>query len=204
MARSAGQRGEQTVERERRATSNLKQVLPGAATLTGSLAALGSFNPRMQNFGRHAILIAVATIFATGAYCLALQIIWQQDIGREIGSVLFAALSSLVLAYPLVYLPVLRLLERKLHGTKPYVLFPLIAMIVGVAPVGLINLRWNAGLQAMLSPESQLFYIYFTVVGIVIGGLYPLLATLNTSSELPKTPIATNNPMDRSGGSAAS
>lgn len=63
----------------------------------------------------------------------------QQDIDGEYPAVLFAALRSLLVAYPLVCLRVLRLLAKKLHGIKPYARFPMCAMAGGVVPVGLIT-----------------------------------------------------------------
>lgn len=120
--------------------------------------------PGLRVAVKHLIPILIATILGSIAYIYALRLIWEQDIGNEYVAVLFAAFSSLLVAYPLVYLPVLRFLTKKLHGTKPYAVFPICAAAVGVVPVGLINVRWNTGFRAMLSPESQLFYIYFLVV----------------------------------------
>ena len=149
---------------------------------------------------KHFVPILIATVLGSIAYIFALRVIWKQDIGGEYASVVFAALTSLLVAYPLAYLPMLKLLKRRLHGTKPYAMFPFCAILLGVMPVAIINLRWNSGLRAMLSPESQLFYIYFLVVGTVIGGLYPLI----WPDVAPGPRNATNNPMDRSDGSAAS
>ena len=124
---------------------------------------------------KHFVPILIATVLGSAAYIYSLRAIWSQDVGDEYASVVFAALTSLLLAYPLVYLPMLKLLQRKLSGTKPYVLFPCCTVALGVIPVAIINLRWNFGFRAMLSPESQLLYIYFVVVGAVIGGLYPFI-----------------------------
>jgi hypothetical protein len=150
---------------------------------------------------KHFVTLLIATVLGSIAYIFALRLIWKQDIGGEYASVVFAALTSLLVAYPLAYLPILKLLKRRLHGTKPYAVFPFCGILLGVIPVAIINLRWNFGLRAMLSPESQLFYIYFLVVGSVIGGLYPLIWP-DVAPGPRKN--ATNNPMDRSGGSAAS
>jgi hypothetical protein len=124
---------------------------------------------------KHFVPILIATVLGSAAYIYALRAIWNQDVGDEYAAVVFAALTSLLVAYPLAYLPMLKLLQRKLSGTKRYVLFPCCAIALGIIPVAIINLRWNLGFRAMLSPESQLFYIYFLVVGAVIGGLYPLI-----------------------------
>lgn len=101
--------------------------------------------------------------------------IWNEDITGELAAVVFAAATSLCIAYPLVYLPSFRLLARRLHGSRPYILFPLLGVVLGVAPVLIINLRWGGNLTTMLSPESQLFYILFAGVGVVLGGAYPLV-----------------------------
>jgi hypothetical protein len=141
---------------------------------------------------KHFVPIFTGTVLGSIAYIFALRVIWKQDIGGEYVSVVFAALSSLLVAYPLAYLPMLNLLKKKLHGTKPYAMFPFCAILLGVIPIAIINLRWDFALLAILSPESQLFYIYFLVVGLVIGGLYPLI----WPDVAPSPPNATNNPMD--------
>lgn len=117
----------------------------------------------------------IATAFGTFAYAVGLRMIWHEDITGELASVVFAAATSLCIAYPLVYLPSFRLLARRLHGSRPYILFPLLGVVLGVTPVLIINLRWGGNLNSMLSPESQLFYILFAGVGVVLGSGYPLV-----------------------------
>ena len=129
----------------------------------------------MPSLARHVILILVATALGTVVYCLALKWIWGEDITGELAAVVFAAATSLCIAYPLIYLPAFRMLARKLSGTRPYILFPLLGIVLGVTPVMLINLRWGGNFSSMLSPESQLFYILFIAVGVVLGGAFPLV-----------------------------
>jgi hypothetical protein len=129
----------------------------------------------MASLTRHLIPIVLATAFGTIAYVVGLRMIWNQDITGELPAVVFVAATSLCIAYPLVYLPSFRLLTRRLHGSRPNILFPLLGVVLGVAPVLLINLRWAGNLNSMLSPESQLFYILFAGVGVVLGGAYPLV-----------------------------
>ena len=119
--------------------------------------------------------IALAAAFGTFAYVIGLKMIWHEDITGELAAVIFAAATSLCIAYPLVYLPSFRLLTRKLSGSRPYILFPVLGVFLGVAPVAIINLRWGGNLASMLSPESQLFCILFAGVGVVLGGAYPLV-----------------------------
>ena len=129
----------------------------------------------MTSLTRHLIPIVIATAFGTFAYVVGLRMIWHEDTTGELASVVFAAATSLCIAYPLVYLPSFRLLARKLHGSRPYILFPLLGVVLGVTPVLIINLRWGGNLNSMLSPESQLFYILFAGVGVVLGSGYPLV-----------------------------
>lgn len=129
----------------------------------------------MTSLTRHLIPIALATAFGTFAYVVGLRMIWNQGITGELAAVVFAAATSLCIAYPLVYLPSFRLLTRRLHGSRPYILFPMLGVILGVAPVLIINVRWVGNLTSMLSPESQLFYILFAGVGVILGGTYPLI-----------------------------
>lgn len=129
----------------------------------------------MPSLARHVIAILLATALGAVVYCLALKRIWGEDITDEIAAVVFAAATSLCIAYPLIYLPAFRLLARKLSGARPYILFPLLGIVLGVTPVMLINLRWGGDLSSMLSPESQLFYILFIAVGVVLGGAFPFV-----------------------------
>ena len=129
----------------------------------------------MTSLTRHFIPIVIATAFGTSAYVVGLRMIWNQDIGSELAFVVFAAATSLCIAYPLVYLPSFRLLTRRLHGSRPYIMFPLLGVVLGVAPVLIINVRWGGNLTSMLSPESQLFYILFAGVGVVLGCAYPFV-----------------------------
>lgn len=83
----------------------------------------------MPSLARHVILIVVATALGTVVYCLALKWIWGEDITGELAAVVFAAATSLCIVYPLIYLPAFRMLARKLSGTRPYFLFPLLGMV---------------------------------------------------------------------------
>ncbi len=56
---------------------------------------------------KHFVPIFTGTVLGSIAYIFALRVIWKQDIGGEYVSVVFAALSSLLVAYPLAYLPML-------------------------------------------------------------------------------------------------
>ena len=129
----------------------------------------------MPSPARHLIPILIAIALGTVVYCLALKWIWDEDVMGELAAVVFAATTSLCIAYPLIYLPAFRLLTRKLSGSRPYILFPLFGIALGVTPVMIINLRWSGNLSSMLSPESQLFYILFIAVGVVLGGAFPLV-----------------------------
>ncbi|MFY8200849.1 MAG: hypothetical protein ACOVLE_09285, partial [Pirellula staleyi] len=56
---------------------------------------------------KHFVPILIATVLGSIAYIFALRVIWKQDIGGEYASVVLAALTSLLVAYPLAYLPML-------------------------------------------------------------------------------------------------
>jgi hypothetical protein len=103
-------------------------------------------------------------------YLLALAAWWGQSIQwREVRAVLFWSALAFLLTTALVYTPVLLGLRRLLHGDRPLIIFPIVAMLLGVLPTMLIIAVWGGGFRTLLSPEAALFYAMFLAAGLVLG-----------------------------------
>jgi hypothetical protein len=104
------------------------------------------------------------------AYVGALAVLYRQGIsGGDFRAVAFVSLASFGLCYRLVYLPVLRAVGRRLKRSRQVWALPLIAMLLGLIPTGLIARFYGGSLRAVVTPEALLFYILFAVVGLVVG-----------------------------------
>ena len=84
-------------------------------------------------------------------------------------AVLFWSAISFVLAFFLIYLPVLVLLRLSLGGVRPRWAFPVVAAFLGIAPTAFILFTWGGGLRSLLSDEASLFYALFGVAGLILG-----------------------------------
>ena len=74
-----------------------------------------------------------------------------------------------VLAFILIYLPVLLGLHRMLGGVRPRWAFPFVAAFLGIAPTAFILFYLGGGVRSLVSQEASLFYAMFAVVGLIIG-----------------------------------
>ena len=111
----------------------------------------------------------VAWIAGMAAYEAWLRLAWGQSLGADGTAVAVWSFLSFGAAAVVVYAPAMLLLRRALGGYKPIGWFPLLAAILGVVPTGLIVLFWGGGLRGLVSVEASIFYVMFTVVGLVFG-----------------------------------
>jgi hypothetical protein len=56
-----------------------------------------------------------------------------------------------------------------LGEVRPAWPFPLVAALLGIAPTAFVLLCWGSGLRSLVSREASLFYVMFSVVGVIIG-----------------------------------
>ena len=118
---------------------------------------------------RFIILIPLAWAVGVSAYLAGLYVIWGKAIGGDLVFVLFWSLLAFLLAFPIVYIPVLFGLRRWLRGYRPMIAFPVAAVLVGILPTAWIVFVWGGGFRALVSGEAGLFYILFGAVGVVLG-----------------------------------
>ncbi len=87
-------------------------------------------------------LLATPIAWALGlwAYSIALDRIWHQSMEGDAEAVISGSAIALAIAVPLVYWPLLNLLSRRLHGFRPFVLFPVVAALLGIIPTALNQL----------------------------------------------------------------
>jgi len=104
------------------------------------------------------------------AYLGALALLYGQWISRgDLGAVVVWSLVAFGPCYWLIYLPVLRAVQRWLPHPRSARVFPAIAVLLGLLPTALIARVLGGSLRALLTPEALLFYVLFTVVGLVVG-----------------------------------
>jgi hypothetical protein len=103
------------------------------------------------------------------AYLAALAVLYGERISPgDLRAVVFYSIIAFAMCYWLVYLPVLRVLQRLLPGRSDWP-FPLVAILLGTVPTTLIAFFLGGSLRALLTPEAILFFVLFGVVGLVIG-----------------------------------
>ena len=118
------------------------------------------------------LAITVAWVLGLWAYSIGLAHIWGQSMDGDAGAVMAASAAALLVAVPSVYWPALNYIHRILKGYRPIVLFPIAAALLGIVPTAMIIIYWGGGRAALVSPEANLFYILFGVVGVVVGTAY--------------------------------
>jgi len=84
------------------------------------------------------------------------------------------SLSSLVAAFitaAVIYTPAMLAVRKAVGGYKPRFCFLLAAAVLGIIPTALVLLVWsgNISLRDLISSESRIFLVMFTVFGIVFG-----------------------------------
>jgi hypothetical protein len=93
----------------------------------------------------------------------------QTASGPDLWAVLFWTALPFAAAVPLLYLPMMTLLRRLLHGYKPTLAFPLIGAFLGIAPTQLVDYSFSGEITFLASPETRLFYSCFAVAGVAFG-----------------------------------
>ena len=123
------------------------------------------------------ILLSVASWLAgIVSYLGALAVFYHQSISSgDLIAVVFWSLIAFAICSAALYFPALHGLRRLLHGVRPVWAFPVVAVLLGVAPTALILFVWGGGLRSLFSPEASLFYAMFLAVGLVFGFGFPCL-----------------------------
>ena len=99
-------------------------------------------------------------------------VIYRQSIALTSGDfrfVLFWSLGAFAVSFLLLYLPALFTLRRLLHGVRPVWPFPIVAVVLGIAPTALIFFMWGGGIRSLISPEASQFHCMFVAVGLIAG-----------------------------------
>lgn len=104
------------------------------------------------------------------AYIGALAAFYRQSIssGDFIAVVVWSGV-GFSLACIAIYLPVLRRVQRSLGGVRPAWPFPLVSILLGVAPTAFVLFCWGGNLRSLASPEASLFYAMFSAAGLLLG-----------------------------------
>jgi hypothetical protein len=117
-----------------------------------------------------ALLCIVAWLTGVLAYVGALALFYRQSISSgDFVAVLQWSAIGFVLAFILIYLPVLLGLHRMLGGVRPRWAFPFVAAFLGIAPTAFILFYLGGGVRSLVSQEASLFYAMFAVDGLIIG-----------------------------------
>jgi len=123
----------------------------------------------IPSFVRYLVVLPCAWVCGLAAHCAALRFIWGQGLGGEAVTLVFWTGAAIVVTVPLLYLPGLNLVRWALGGYRPLWPFPVVAMLLGWVPIGLIIWQFGGGLRDFISPTSMLFFIMFSVFGLVLG-----------------------------------
>ena len=120
------------------------------------------------------MVCVVSWLVGVAAYLSSLYFIYGQTAeGADLTAILFWSLMAALFAFALIYLPVLLLLRRLLHGYRPVAAFPAVASLVFVIPaafiLGMFSTDTDGFLRSLVSPEALLFYCMFVAVGVSFG-----------------------------------
>jgi hypothetical protein len=74
-----------------------------------------------------------------------------------------------LLSAPFIYLPAMLLLRQLLKDCRPAFVFPIVASVAGVVPVGLFIFGWGGTFRDLFSSDVFLFYAMFVPVGLMFG-----------------------------------
>lgn len=122
------------------------------------------------------VIFLAAWMVGLAAYIGSLALFFGQSISLgDFTAVLFWSLLVFAVSFLVLYLPALSAMRRWLRGVRPLWPFPLLAVLLGVAPTALILVLLGGGIRSLASPEASLFYSMFGAVGIVVGSGYALI-----------------------------
>lgn len=127
-----------------------------------------------MKYQKFVIVCIISWLVGVAVYLSSLYLIYGQVAeGADLTAVLVWSFSAALIAFPLIYLPLVLLLRRLLHGYKPVVTFPVVASLAGIIPTSLIIFMNSTSgsdfLHSLLSPEAALFYYMFIAAGVSFG-----------------------------------
>ena len=117
-------------------------------------------------------LFLASWIAGVVAYFGALYFVYGEApaaLSGDAAAVLFWSLLLFALTYVGLYLPLLRVVHRRLGGVRPSWPFPVVAAGLGVVPTALIVFFNGGDTPALFSAEAALFYLMFAAIGFVVG-----------------------------------
>ena len=122
------------------------------------------------------IIFLASWMVGLAAYIGSLPLCFEQSISSgDLTAVLFWSLLAFAVSFLVLYLPALFAMRQLLRGVRPLWPFPLLAVLLGVAPTVLILVILGGGGRSLASPEASLFYSMFGAVGVVVGFGYAFI-----------------------------
>ena len=122
------------------------------------------------------LIIACALSWLVGVttYFSSLRFIYHQTAeGADVTAVLFWSFAESLFAFSIVYLPMMFVLRRILHGFKPLAAFPAVASLAFILPTAFIMFMFSLSIdsfaRSLFSPEAILFYLMFIAMGFSFG-----------------------------------
>src|SRR5438045_727940 len=127
-----------------------------------------------MNYQKFVIVCILSWLVGVAAYLSLLYFIYgETPEGNDLKAVLEWSFAAALIAFPLIYLPILLLLRRLLRGSKPVVAFPVVAALLCIIPVSLISFMFSdsvAGfLRSLVNHSAPLFYYMFIAAGVTFG-----------------------------------
>lgn len=118
---------------------------------------------------RALITVGAAWLLGLAAYEACLRVFWNQSMGTDWRSVALSSAVALGVTAPTIYWPAMRVVRRLRGGYRPIALFVITAIAIGIVPTALILWFWSGRLSDILSAEARIFYVMFSIVGVVVG-----------------------------------
>ncbi|MGB8508343.1 MAG: hypothetical protein WCD76_08055 [Pyrinomonadaceae bacterium] len=120
------------------------------------------------------IVCVLSWLVGVAVYLSSLYIGYGETVGwADLTAVLGWSFAAVLIAFPLIYLPVLLMLRRLLRGNKPVAAFPVVAALLCIIPTSLISFMFSdsiAGfLRSFVSHEAPMFYCMFIAAGVMFG-----------------------------------
>ena len=127
-----------------------------------------------MNYHKFVIVCVLSWLVGVAVYLSSRYIGYGVTVeGADLTSVLGWSFAAVLIAFPLIYLPLLLLLRRLLRGNKPVAAFPVVAALLCVIPTSLIFFMFSASvagfLRSLVSHEAPLFYCMFIAAGVMFG-----------------------------------